>query len=83
MVARFFSPGADDTVSFAALQGADTTVVVSGEQDGQEVTALAVAPAGDELLVGLADGSVNAHALPSGNTQPTLSSCPSQYGQLP
>jgi hypothetical protein len=49
-------------VLFAALQGA-ATVVVSGEE---EVTALAVSPAGDELLVGLADGSVNAHALPSG-----------------
>jgi len=57
-------PGGDQSVAYSALAGSGTTLI-SGDE---EVTALAVSPAGDELLVGLADGSVNAHALPSGTT---------------
>ena len=69
---RFGCPlGTDEAVLFAAMQG-QPTVVVSGEE---EVTALAVAPAGDELLVGLADGSVNAHAMPSGAAHLLISPC--------
>lgn len=62
------NPGSDASVAFSALSGAGTTLVTGDE----EVTALAVSPAGDELLVGLADGSVNSHALPSGTATTQL-----------
>lgn len=59
---QLLNPGGDQSVAYSALADSSTTLVTGDE----EVTALAVSPAGDELLVGLADGSVNAHALPSG-----------------
>jgi len=54
----------EGTVANQATIEAGARSVVEGEF---EVTALALSPEVDEVLVGLANGSVNLHRFPSGN----------------